>query len=319
MTPVSKAENLDWPLDADTCYLLGLIVGRGTFVEHGTTRRLSVQFPDNTSGADGGASKDQTEQVVTASLSKVQNRIQKLLGTQVEMERPDHYCELVATFPSDTVTWRLLRTVTGRGNTFSDFHVPAQLLTDSTPTDYKLEFLRGFADVAGNVREANRYLDGRNRVRLDVLNFPSNWTVPVELCNMMQTFLDVPVQLIQWGHPDTGHDWREHQIDVFAVPFLKIGFGLRYKQQKLQKLAKLDQGKRSHQYAVCPGAKPVRKAKLHVPGERDALRLCSQLLDRHFDAYWQICHALGCSRIPPAGAVEESLFDPINGVEDGEL
>jgi hypothetical protein len=296
---------------------LGLIVGRGTFVEQGTTRQLSIQFPDNTSGSGGGVSQDETEQVVRASISKVQTRIQKLLGTAVNIERPDHYCDLTATFPSDTVTWRLLRTVTGHGNSFSDFRVPQQLLSDSTPADYKLEFLRGFADVAGNVREANRYVDGRNRVRLDVLNFPSNWSVPVELCTMMQKYLDVPVQLITWGHPNMGRGWREHQINIYVEPFLKIGFGLQYKKQRLSKLAKLDHVKLS-QYPPCPGARKVKKAKPPALEEENGVRLCPELQGRHFDAYWQICRALGCSRIPPDGVLEESLFDPINGVEDGE-
>lgn len=63
-----------------------------------------------------------------------------------------------------------------------------------TPVKYVREYLRGFADVAGNVRPANRYVDGKNRVRLDILNYPTNWRLPVQLCHLLQERLEVPVQ-----------------------------------------------------------------------------------------------------------------------------
>lgn len=313
-----EAENPGWSVDAETCYLLGLIVGRGTFLEQGATRQLSIQFPDNTSGADGHVPEDETEQAVRASITKVQSRIQKILGVPVNIERPDHRCELTMAFPSDTLAWRFLRNATGRGDTFADFTIPVQLLSDATSMDQKLEFMRGFADVAGNVREANRYVDHRNRVRLDVLNYPGNWTVPVELCYMLQTHLSVPVQLVLWGHPNLGRAWKEHQIDIFVEPFLKIGFGLRYKQKKLSQLAREDHTRHT-EYQTCPGAKSVRRAKPASSLENDSVRLCPQLRGHHYDAYWQVCRALGCSVIPPEGVIEESLFDPTHGLEDSEL
>ena len=48
--------------------------------------------------------------------------------------------------------------------------------------------------------------------------------MPVQLCTVLEEHLAVPVQLITWGHPNMGRDFREHQLNIFAVPFGEIGF-----------------------------------------------------------------------------------------------
>jgi hypothetical protein len=194
--------------------------------------------------------------------------------------------------------WRNLRVILGDAVHFGAFRVPQILFEPQTPSDWRREFVKGFADVAGNVRKANRYVDGRNRVRLDVLNYKDNWELPVQICQLLQDYLQVPVRLITWGHPNLGRDFREHQINIFVVPFLKIGFSFRHKQQVLEELAHLDEQKFSEfRYSFCPGERDIRRTKPPDSREEDE-RLPASLRGRHFDAYWQICRALGCPKRP---------------------
>ena len=78
-------------------------------------------------------------------------------------------------------------------------------------------------------------------MRLDVLNYPTNWEMPVKLCTLLEECLTVPIQLITWGHPNLGRGFREHQINIFAVPFGEIGFSLSYKQAILEEFIEHDQ------------------------------------------------------------------------------
>ena len=54
----------------------------------------------------------------------------------------------------------------------------------------------------GVYQTANRYIDGANRVRLDVLNYQTNWEMPVQLCTVLED-LTTPVQL-HLGTPKHG-------------------------------------------------------------------------------------------------------------------
>jgi hypothetical protein len=41
-----------------------------------------------------------------------------------------------------------------------------------------------------------------------------------------------------------------------------------------------------------------RGTKTRDPEEKNKTKLDPRLVGHHFDAYWQICKALGCSRMP---------------------
>lgn len=107
------------------------------------------------------------------------------------------------------------------------------------------------------------------------------------------------MQLITWGHPNLGRGFREHQLNVFAASFLPIGFTFKHKQTILEEFAAHDaeQSPRAH-YEPCPGQRPLRGGKPADDGENKAERLDARLVGQHYDAYWQICRALGCPRRP---------------------
>jgi hypothetical protein len=170
----------------------------------------------------------------------------------------------------------------------------------SAPRSIQVEFLRGIADVGGFIRDSNRFMDGRRRVYLEVNN--RNWILPIQICALLQLKLDVSVQMIQWGHPNTrepggGNNWsREHQIKIFAEAFEPIGFTVEYKNTTLQKFARQDRKMRAqlHKCNPNPEIRRINKKKRH-PGEKSS-DLPSRLRSQHFDSYWQICVAMGCKQ-----------------------
>lgn len=303
--------------DADVAYLLGLITARGQILEQPSDYRIIIQFPGSAITVQGVQTTfDQTTEI-KLGLLEISNRLRNLLETDIDLpsstESDDH--TLVISFRKRNMIWRNLRLILGEASHFGSFEVPEVFRSADTPVEYVREYLRGFADVAGNVRPANRYVDGRNRVRLDILNYPTNWRLPVQLCHLLQERLEVPVQLITWGHPNLGRDFRKHQLNVFAVPFLKVGFTFRHKQRVLEELAEQDtQNFPQAVYLPCPSERRISRPKPADTREQDSNRLPPELVGKHFDAYWQICRALGCPRRP---AKEELTL--LEEVEDGDV
>lgn len=116
---------------------------------------------------------------------------------------------------------------------------------------------------------------------------------------------------ITWGHLNMGRDFREHQLNIFAEPFLSIGFSLDYKQKILEEFVAWDKA-HLHDIACkfCPGVRRTREKKPSDQGENNREKLDARLVGRHFDSYWQICKALGCGRVPPTGS------QPPTGIDD---
>lgn len=293
-------------LDADVAYLLGLIVARGTFHESEGVYRLIIEFPYSSLQLEGSDTRYDQEKEIKVGLVEIQKRLYELLACDIEVHTvSQESIALVARFFRRSMAWRNLKMILEGRSNHSEFLVPSVLMDLSVPKDYKREFLRGFGDVAGNIRRSNRYIDGRHRVRLDVLNYPNNWTLPIQLCTLLQEHLGIPVQMIAWGHPNLGRDLREHQVNVFAQNYLAIGFTFKHKQALLEELSHINQKEFPNSpNRYCPGFRKNRQAKPSHPSEND-LRLPESIRGKHFDAYWQICQALGCDRYLRVQQVED--------------
>ena len=294
---MSLIEVVDY-IDADVAYLLGLITARGRISESGGVKQVIIEFPYRSLEVDGLSGPFDADTSIRLGLQQIQERILELTGADVSIASGGNSVNLVLRFLRNTMVWRNILMHTQEQIGYEYFGVPEIFFSPSIPKDWKREYLRGFADVAGNVRRANRYIDGGNRVRLDVLNYPTNWDMPIQLCTLLEEHLTIPVQLITWGHPNMGRDFREHQINIFAVPFGNIGFSLPHKQAILGEFIQPD--KKNHPrktYNPCLGRKKLRKHKPRDSRENSE-RLDNRLNGKHFNAYWQICKKLGCPRTP---------------------
>ena len=296
---MSLIEDIDY-IDADVAYLLGLITARGKISESGGIKQILIEFPYRSLTVDGVSGTFDTNTSIRLGLQQIQERVLDLTGADVRITSGDKSVTLVLRFIRNTMVWRNILMHTQEHTGYEHFRVPQIFFSRSIPTDWKREYIRGFADVAGNIRRSNRYTDDSNRVRLDVLNYPTNWEMPVELCTLLEKHLIIPVQLITWGHPNMGRNFREHQINIFAVPFGEIGFSLPHKQGLLEEFIEHDKEHYPNKvYNPCPGKRLLgkRKRKPKDSKENDD-RLDPSLKGQHFNAYWQICKKLGCPRTP---------------------
>lgn len=294
-------------IDHDVAYLLGMIVGRGTIIDTPDVHRVIIQFPYQNLYID---EDDKTIDVPTSielGLSRIQSRIVDLLGCQYRQVDNKTSVDLILTFSSRTIAWRdIILHLEGKTD-YRFMNIPQVIRNDLVPSDIQMEFIRGYADVSGNVRSANRYIDKRNRVRLDVLN--ENWDLPIQLCRLMQMRLDIPVQSINWGHPNLGRGFREHQINIFVIPFQRVGFSFKHKQFILNKLSEQDatsevKNAKAYKYIPCPGRRKKRGNK-PIHDDEQSPKLPSYLRGRHFDAYWEICKAVGCQIEPSDPLLED--------------
>jgi len=290
---------LDDYIDRDVAYLAGLILARGT-LELSPQRRLIVQFPHSSLEASGLESTFDQEQSIKLGLTDIRERLAELLDTDIQIIPHAHSVELLITFIRNNMIWRNIQLLTDGGTSFPHIKVPNVLFDPELPRDCKIEFVKGYGDAAGNVRKSNVYADGRYRVRLDVLNYPTNWDEPVQLCRLLQEHIEVPVQLITWGHPNLGRGFREHQLNIFADAYERIGFTFDHKSIILTELA---QANRKHHPSIeprpCPGLRELRAKKPVHPDEWARDKLDPRLAGKHVDGYWQICKKLGCERMPP--------------------
>jgi len=283
-------------IDGDVAYLIGLIVARGTIVENSSHRRLIITFPFSSLKIQGLKSEFKQEESIKLGLFNIRERLLELLDSDVSIVDKENSIDLVFKFTRNSMVWRNILLLLDKATSYPYFKVPPIFLKEDIPFDYKKEFIKGYSDVAGNIRLSNRYVDGRNRVRLDVLNYKTNWVVPVQICEVLQRHLNIPVQLITWGHPNMGRDFREHQINIFAKSFLSVGFNFSHKQKLLEEFADQDGDKLPNaDYKFCPGREKRMsvKKKDHDEGIYNENKLDPLLIGKHCDHYWQICKYLG--------------------------
>ncbi len=115
-------------------------------------------------------------------------------------------------------------------------------------------------------------------------------------------------------------DFREHQLNIFANPFLSIGFSFEHKQKILEEFVEWDRvNTKDARYEFCPGVRSIRKIKPADTRENNVDHLDPDLVGKHFDSYWQICKALGCSRAPSPNEELSMIFEDeneTNGTDD---
>jgi len=301
-------------LDPDVAYLLGMITARGKFIENRGNRTLIIDFPYKNLIAIGIKSKFDQETHLSISINVIRDRIYELIETDTKINKIDGSIQIVMRFLRNSMVWRNLRFLMQYRNTYEDFIIPEQII--QSDIELQKEYIRGIADVSGYIRHSNNYMGQKRRVYLEISN--RNWFLPVQLCDLLQQKLDVPVQLIQWGHPNTrepnlnkpGTTWaREHQIKIFAEAFEKIGFYVNYKNQILKEFIAEDL-KLSGTIHKCNPNPEIRRFKAKPPHvEENSNRLPDLLKGNHFDSYWQICTELGCTQRIDTGQYE-LLLEP---------
>jgi len=289
-------------LTPDISYLLGLITGRGEIISTRDIKKIIIDFEYKTLVSKAISKVFEQKLHIQTSLDSVVTRLYNL-GVNVRKDVSENSITVILQWDKEDISWLLIKyLINGTRFNYHDFQIPKPVF--ETTEENKKEFLRGVSDVTGYVRASNYYgfsknMPKRYRVYIEVTN--RNWYLPPQLCQLLQS-LDVPVQNINYGHPNMrdpnnkkgGRFWaKEHQMKIFADDFEKIGFYISHKNEALEELAEHNKDNFESSINLCNGTTKRTKTKPNHPDENDA-NLPVELKGKHFDGYKAICKCLNC-------------------------
>ncbi len=285
-------------LDEDVSYLLGMLVARGTILEHRGHYTISIEIPySNLRIGESPWDREGDINALLVSVDVIINRLSELT-TNTPFKKPgDDYVSIVFEIHRKTLFIRDIQMLLNNKKDYTEFSVPEEIFI--SPISFKKEFMRGFVDVNGKVRKSNAYINGGHRIYIDVLN--QNWHLPIQICDLLQNHLNIPVQTMTWGHPNLRNSpdqkWtkREHQIKVYNHDFESIGFYITHKNNKSQEFAKENKEKGISSSICDPIKKMERKIRKNPPHpDENDKDLPDEIRGNHYDTFWQICRDLGC-------------------------
>lgn len=287
-------------MNNEMSYLLGMILGNGEIQRGPSSTTITIDIPYKNLYTDD--MKD-VAIYVKASIVDIRSIVEPLIGYNLTVTETKHSTKLSFTKPNEEYVIREILRFIGAGRHHSTMKMDPELFTITT--DQKKALLRGIADVTGYIRKSNIAFgqDGAHRVYIEI---PGNWYMVIDIANMLKA-VDVPVQTIDFGHPNfrDGHlvkynegkpyFWKkEHQVKIFANEFLPVGFNIKHKQDALEKyseeLLEFIDPVKTHKFywqkAIRRGNKPPH------PGEHD-LSLPEEIRGKHFDSWTDLARTLG--------------------------
>jgi len=308
MSIIVRKENY---LDNDVAYLLGMILLRGSFYQDRDIRRLIIQFPYKSlkiKTLPKSKLKIDKDIAIKLSLEQVRNRVQELLGADTQIISLKNEIRLVASFLKNTMAWRNLTSIFENKRNFLEFSLPKVIF--SAPLDIQKDFVRGIADSASSPSPSDADQSKTQRI---VIEFPhKNWYLPIQVCKLLQENLNIKVSHILWGHPNIrtptqkdSKNWaKEHRMRIFAQDFVSIGYNFEYKQQIFNELVEWNLKQKPNQQTNFCNPK-IKKPRLkHIKHKDEKSKSLPKCLRKHFDAYFQICLALGCEQGEPSPQME---------------
>lgn len=287
-------------MNAQMAYLIGMILGNGEIQRKNDVTTITVELPHKNLLDDEGR---EVSIYVKSSLTDIRNIVEPLIGHSLPISQSKRATQFSFTMPNSNYIMREILRYIGNGAHHSTMTMNEELFNIST--DEKKELLRGIVDVTGYIRKSNIAYGqaGCHRVYIEV---PGNWQMVVDIANMLKD-LDIPVQTIDFGHPNfrdsklskynegKKYYWKkEHQIKIYANEFLPIGFNIVHKQRALEKysyelLKHLDETQ-THQFYW---DKPIRKREKPIhPMENDE-SLPLKIRGKHYDSWTDLAKDLG--------------------------
>ena len=230
-------------MNVEMSYLIGMVLGNGEIQRNQTETTVTIDVPYKNLYTDD--LKD-VAIYVKASVVDIRSIVEPLIGHKLVVTQTKHSTKMSFTKPNDEYVMREIMRFIGLGRHHSTMKMNDELF--AITTDEKKALLRGIADVTGYIRKSNIAFgqDGAHRVYIEI---PGNWCMVIDIANMLKA-VDVPVQTIDFGHPNfrdanlvkyndgKPNFWKkEHQLKIFANEFLPIGFNISHKQDSLEKYA----------------------------------------------------------------------------------
>lgn len=299
--------------EPEFAYLLGMLVGKGRILRGKTgSTQFVIEIPHKSLRINGR----EASLYVKASVSDIREILEPFIGTSMRVNSEKHKTTLsFSKNDSEMLTKEIIKLLSNMPS-YKDMRIPPEV--SKYTSDLKKEFLKGLADVTGHVRGSNAAygVPSGNRVYIEI---PDNWMLVVDIANLLRD-VDVPVQDIDWAHPDfrdsnlskynagNKYFWKkEHQIKIYADEFERIGFRIKHKEDRLVELSELNRKKwaeRKHRHGTTmldshhryywETSGPVRHRENH-PMESDA-SIPEEIRGKHFDSWKVVAEELGYKR-----------------------
>ncbi len=287
-------------MNTEMAYLLGMILGNGEIQRDNTETRITIDIPHKNLYTDD--MKD-VRVYVKASTVDIRSIVEPLIGHNLVITQNKRSTIMTFVKSNDEYITREILRFIGGGRHHSTMRMNPELF--SITTDEKKTLLRGIADVTGYIRKSNIAYgqDGAHRVYIEI---PGNWYMVIDIANMLKD-VDVPVQTIDFGHPNfrdgdmkkynqgKPYFWKkEHQVKIFANEFLPIGFNINHKQDALEKyseeLLEFIDPVKTHKFYW---EKTIRrKVRPNHPHENDEY-LPIEIRGKHFESWTDLARMLG--------------------------
>lgn len=287
-------------MNVQMAYLLGMILGNGEIQRHSNETTITIEIPHKNLIDDQGL---ETSIYVHSSLVDIRNTIEPLIGHVMPITSMDTFTRISFCKNNQDYTMREILRLIGSGVHHSNMVMHPELF--QMTTDQKKELLRGIADVTGYIRKSNIAFGkaGAHRVYIEV---PGNWQMVIDIANMLKS-LDIPVQTIDFGHPNFRDSnlkmyndgkpnyWKkEHQLKIWANEFLPIGFNILHKRRALEAYAdeQIAYGKDKNSHKFYWEKTTRRKIKPIHPRECDE-SLPVAIRGKHFNSWTELASELG--------------------------
>ena len=287
-------------MNTQMAYLIGMILGNGEVQRKADATTITVELPHKNLIDDEGR---EVSVYVKSSLADIRGIVEPLIGYSLPISQTKRATQFSFTMPNEDYTMREILRFIGNGVHHSTMTMNDELFR--MKTDEKKELLRGIADVTGYIRKSNAAFGHLEEHRV-YIEIPGNWQMVIDIANMLKD-LDIPVQTIDFGHPNfrdsnlkkynkgKKYYWKkEHQVKIWANEFLPIGFNIIHKQRVLEKYAKdLLQVKSASSTHKFYWQKTIRRKEKPIhPMENDEL-LPLSIRGKHYESWTDLAKELG--------------------------
>ena len=181
-------------MNNEMAYLLGMITGNGEIQRGVNETTVVIEIPHKKLETE--FQKD-VAIYVKASITDIRQVLEPLLGTSLMFNQSANVSYLSFSKSNEDYLMREILRYIGRATSHENIRISPEVF--SFTEDERRQFIKGFADVTGYIRKSNYFFEKEmHRVYFEI---PQNWELVTDFCNLLKS-VDIPVQNIDWGHPN---------------------------------------------------------------------------------------------------------------------